>query len=102
MSYDKDEMSRRAHEPCELCGKPATEWHHCLVHRLQGHPELHRIYNLQHLCHDCHVHANGYSNRRVFWAKQVERYGDDFLDWWDGLELKVKENYGDTKPDSGI
>lgn len=94
MAYDTDEMTRRQYEPCQICFiKPAEAWHHCLIHRMKDVPELDRIYNLEHVCHNCHAFANGYGHRRVFWWKQFRRYGKEFIDWWDSLPLKATKEF---------
>lgn len=83
------------YEPCELCGKPATERHHCLVGRKRGQAWRDHPYNLESLCHKCHAGGivNSYEHRRLFFAKQLGRYGDDFRKWWDALTMKVKPIY---------
>ena len=80
---------------CELCGRPATDRHHCLYHRRKGKPELDHPYNLEMLCRECHMdgRVNGYEHRREFWRRQVKRHGQDFLDWHEGLPLKVKAKF---------
>ena len=99
--YDTDLMEQRAHEVCEICKvRQATEWHHCLIHRMAGRPELNRIYNLEHVCHECHEHANGYEHRRAFWWTQFKRYGVEFTDWWDGLDFKVTVGFDAERSDA--
>jgi len=86
-------MNRREYEPCERCGSPAVHWHHALHGRRAGHPEWDTIYNLEHLCKVCHDNKGGYEERQAFFTRQANRYGDDFLDWWDGVRVPGKENY---------
>ncbi len=98
MSYDSDLMDSRRHEPCEICKtRQATEWHHCLIHRMAGVPGLDRVYNMEHLCHDCHEHANGYKHRKEFWMKQFYRYGHEFIGWWESLPLKCLNEFADER-----
>jgi hypothetical protein len=91
--YDTTAMTARAYEPCERCGRPATQWHHCLVRRNKRHPEYNAIYNLEHLCVSCHEHKGGYEERRAFYNRQANRYGVSFVEWWDSLDIPGKERY---------
>jgi hypothetical protein len=90
VTYDSDLMEQRANEVCEICKtRRATEWHHCIVHRMKGVPEL----DMQHVCKPCHDGtANRYENRRKFFMEQFYRYGNEFIDWYETLPLvAVKE-----------
>lgn len=81
---------------CNYCHvRPATELHHCLLHRIKGRPELDHPFNLEPVCHACHQSGivNGYEHRRAFYAQQVRRYGDEFRRWWVDLPMKVKPCY---------
>lgn len=80
---------------CEVCGcAPWEELHHCLVHRMKGREELDSIYNLQAVCKDCHPYANSFENRQRFWRSQCQIYGEKTMrEWYDNLDLKVKENF---------
>ncbi|MEN6319754.1 MAG: hypothetical protein ABFD82_13465 [Syntrophaceae bacterium] len=79
---------------CNICGRPAEDAHHCLIGRSKRHPELDNPFNLEPLCRECHTNrANSYEHRREFFRQQKERYGDEFLEWWDNLHLKVKPKY---------
>lgn len=80
---------------CNLCGRPATDRHHCLVGRSKKRPFLDHPLNLEPLCRKCHQsgYANSYDHRKEFFAEQVAVFGDDFLEWWHTLPLKVKPNY---------
>lgn len=78
---------------CEWCGiHKATERHHCLIHKMKGHPELDDERNLMLVCHECH--ESGMLNNRVarewFWMRQSGIY-PDLITWYNGLDLKVKE-----------
>ena len=62
---------------------------------MKGKKELDHPFNLEPLCRECHAsgEVNGYEHRRRFFHEQVALFGEDFLDWWNGLPLKVKPNY---------
>ena len=91
--YDTATMTARQYEPCERCGRPATEWHHALHKRVKGHPEWDVIYNLEHLCKVCHENKGGYEERQQFYTRQANRYGISFIEWWDSLDISGKERY---------
>jgi hypothetical protein len=78
-----------------MCGRPATDKHHCLVGRSKKHPELDNEFNLELLCRECHMsgEASCYEHRRQFYNKQLGEHGQEFLDWWDRLPLKAKPHY---------
>lgn len=78
---------------CERCGRPATDRHHALVRRSKRHPEYDHPYNLEMLCRECHMHAGGYEARSAFFWRQYKKYGDSFLDWWDGITIPAKEKF---------
>jgi hypothetical protein len=80
---------------CEICDiAPAVELHHCLWHRMRGRDELDSIFNLQFLCRECHIYANGFENRRRFWREQCKRYTREVMvNWYESLDLKIKENF---------
>ena len=82
---------------CEVCwSRPATQLHHCLVHRMKGHPELTCEENLQPICERCHTsgeqRANSMENRIAFANIQIER-GFKIGEWYRSLPLKVKEHW---------
>jgi hypothetical protein len=56
---------------------------------------LNHIFNIEMVCRQCHQSGivNGYEHRCEFFAKQKAGYGQEFLDWWDGLPMKVKPRY---------
>jgi hypothetical protein len=81
---------------CNVCHvSRATELHHVLIHRMRSKPELNHPYNLEPLCKSCHQNGkvNSYEHRREFYQQQVKKYGQDFIDWWNGLNLKVKPKF---------
>lgn len=82
---------------CEYCKvRPATEWHHCLIHRRKGHPELDHRYNMEHVCQKCHQsgEVNSYKHRQEFWQRQCKKYGDaEMRSWYDSLDLKHKQKF---------
>lgn len=82
-------------EMCEWChAEPMTQRHHCLIHRMKGHPELDDERNIMGVGIKCH--SNGIVNSRVarewFYMQQCERY-PDFREWWAKLPMKVKEQF---------
>ena len=82
-------------EWCEWCKRrKAVHRHHCLVHRMKGHPELDDERNLMLVCNKCHDDGivNNYFVRMIFWSKQLKRY-PDLREWYAGLPLKEKENF---------
>lgn len=80
--------------PCNICGLPATDKHHCLIGRSKRCKELDNSFNLEPLCRDCHTNkANSYEHRREFYRQQKERYGEAFMNWWNSLPLKAKPKY---------
>jgi len=42
--YDHNAMQAREGEPCECCGRPSHHWHHAVVHRMRGKPELNAMF----------------------------------------------------------
>ncbi len=80
---------------CEICGRATVylERHHCLVHRRKGHPELDDERDIQLVCARCHhTVANSFENKRAFWAKQLERYGDkNMREWYASLPTKYRK-----------
>jgi len=82
---------------CEWCGvHPATERHHCLIHRRKGVPQLDDEKNIMLVCRGCHASGvvNGHRARVIFWKQQCAKYGEHQMrDWYDSLPLKVKEYY---------
>jgi len=80
---------------CENCGQPQVtlEAHHCLIHRMKGHPELDCEENIMLVCHNCHEsgEVNSWECRKRFWEKQTTRY--DMKKWLDNLNLKVKPRF---------
>lgn len=78
---------------CEMCGRPATDRHHCLYHRRKGDTWRNHPYNIEWLCRECHEHANSYEHRCDFWRRQVKRYGQAFLDWHNSVPVKVRSKF---------
>ena len=80
---------------CENCRKNrATDLHHCLFRRMKRYPELNHEINFECLCHECHLQGYGdtLDHRRVFYTRQVNRYGYDVvMEWLDGLPFKIKQ-----------
>lgn len=78
---------------CEWCKvRKATERHHIFFGHMKGHPDLDDERNLCLVCQTCH--QSGILSNRVarewFWMVQSERY-PGLLDWYNSVELKVKE-----------
>lgn len=88
-------LFQRRGRVCEICRKrAATDLHHCLLRRDKRKPELNNEINYQCLCHICHMQGLGdtLENRRIFFTRQVERYGYlTVMDWLDSLPLKLKK-----------
>lgn len=79
---------------CEICRfRRATDLHHCLLRRDKRKPELNHEINYECLCHECHMSGAGdtLDHRRVFYVRQVERYGYFVVhEWLEGLPLKLR------------
>jgi hypothetical protein len=92
---DLPDLVRERGTLCEWCEThPATERHHCLFHRMKGHPELDDKRNLMIVCAQCHQsgEVNGYFARCWFWRRQVARYGwEAMMEFYNGVKLKIKE-----------
>jgi hypothetical protein len=39
------------------------------------------------------MRAGGYEARGAFFWRQYKKYGDSFLDWWDGISVPAKEKF---------
>lgn len=82
---------------CLWCGiREATQKHHCLFHRMKGHPELDDPRNLMDVCEPCHMsgEVNGFEARKMFWNYQVNLYGiANMMAFYDGVNLKYKERF---------
>lgn len=80
---------------CECCGfRPATEAHHCLIHRARGIESLDDERNIELVCSVCHPLCNAFAHRDAFWQIQVKRYGKESMEeWLDSLPLKVKPKF---------
>jgi len=82
---------------CEWCGvHPATERHHCLIHRRKGITALDDDRNIMLVCRTCHSSGvvNGRPARVKFWKSQCKKYGErNMRDWYDSLPLKIKERF---------
>lgn len=86
-------LSGRASLSCDCgCGKPGHDLHHCFIGRRKGYPVLDDERNLVLVNHDEHI-ARKFDNvywRRVFWKKQISRYGrEDMYEWVFGIPEKM-------------
>jgi hypothetical protein len=83
------------YQPCNICGKPATDRHHCLIGRSKRYPILNHPFNLEPLCRSCHSMGlvNSYDHRKQFFEQRVREFGSEFRDWWESLPVKVKPRY---------
>lgn len=83
---------------CESCGAVlpvyALEFHHMLIHRQKGVPELDCEENCMLVCNRCHhlPDALSYDEKCKFWKKQVER-GYNMYEWLSSLPLKIKPRF---------
>ena len=82
---------------CEFCGDRTSndyQAHHCLFHRMKGRPELDEDYNLMVVCQKCHKYANSFEVRKLFWKKQVLRYGlITMLNWYNRVRVYDKPEF---------
>ena len=80
---------------CEICGHATVylERHHVFIHRMKRYPELDNERNLQIVCYPCHIKVgHTHENKRAFWAKQLERYGDkNMREWYASLPTKYRK-----------
>ena len=90
-----DKLVAKRGNYCEMCcWNVPTELHHCIVHRRKGHPDYDAEENLELLCRECHSdgYVNSYEHRVGFWERQKKR-GYKMQEWYDSLNLKVKERF---------
>jgi hypothetical protein len=77
---------------CNYCHvRPATERHHCIIHRSKGwEAYLDVAENIEPVCHVCHMTGvvNSTAHKAAFW-KQQEARGYDMLGWWYSLPYKL-------------
>jgi len=61
---------------------------------MKYHPKLDSEENLMPVCHECHMkgEVNSRETKILFWQEQIKR-GYDMQTWYNGLNLKHKENY---------
>lgn len=111
LDYEKEKRG----DNCEVCGRRASQWHHALFPDKKGEGWRTTIYNLCHVCDECHgtnggttCRVKGWEWKQEFFWKQYGRYGLAFLVWIANVPLKVneykeliKEAYADTETDSG-
>ena len=93
-----EELREERGNECENgCGRQGTQRHHVFFGKQKGHPEYDHEYNLCLVCSVCHIDrpvVNGRKFREWFWKVQVERYGQDFIDWYESVPTKTrKEHY---------
>ena len=91
----KERLIQERGPECERCRKEnATDLHHALIGRMKSKPELDVEENAELLCKDCHENVGGYSERCIFWKRQIWRYGYEHMRiWYLGLDLKMKERF---------
>lgn len=91
---------------CENCGTETSniyEAHHCLFHRMKGRPELDEDFNIMLICRACHVFANSYGFRCLFWEKQVIRYGiEEMVQWYVGVRIADKPRFWEKDSETAI
>lgn len=88
---------------CELCGKYAHDRHHTLMGQKKREPKAIRDWlndplNLQILCRADHTRVQAsYDNRVMFFNKQYNEFGQQFLDWIDSAPDKIKTTTYDSR-----
>jgi len=82
---------------CEHCKQlPGTQRHHVFFRRSKNHHEYDHKFNLMLVAAKCHMEGkvDAREVREWFWKVQVERYGQEFIDWYESVPTKsVKERY---------
>ena len=83
---------------CFYCGmRQSSEVHHAIIPRQKGNGKLDVIENLIGVCQACHQIRRGkmhnFEFRQKVWHDKRMR-GYDMNKWYEGLNLRVKDNYG--------